>query len=59
MTRRSLLVAAASALALSTLPASAQDTWSAKPVKIISPFPAGGASDVVARMVAQAIRGRT
>jgi tripartite-type tricarboxylate transporter receptor subunit TctC len=55
MTRRRLLVAAASALALSALPALAQDAWPAKPVKIISPFPAGGTSDVMARMVAQAL----
>lgn len=57
MTRRSLLVAASTALALAALPglARAQDSWPAKPVKIISPFPAGGTSDVMARMVAQAL----
>jgi tripartite-type tricarboxylate transporter receptor subunit TctC len=54
MLRRPLLVAA---LALGTLfaPARAQDAWPTKPVKIISPFPAGGTSDVMARMVAQAL----
>jgi tripartite-type tricarboxylate transporter receptor subunit TctC len=56
MTRRKLLVATA-ALALAALPglARAQDAWPTKPVKIISPFPAGGTSDVMARMVAQAL----
>jgi len=33
----------------------AQDSWPSKPVRIISPFPAGGTSDVMARMVAQAL----
>ncbi|MBC7727636.1 MAG: tripartite tricarboxylate transporter substrate binding protein [Microbacteriaceae bacterium] len=55
MPRRRLLVAVASALALTALPALAQDAWPTKPVKIISPFPAGGTSDVMARMVAQAL----
>ena len=55
MTCCKLLVAAATALALTALPALAQEAWPAKPVKIISPFPAGGTSDVMARMVAQAL----
>jgi tripartite-type tricarboxylate transporter receptor subunit TctC len=41
--------------ALLALPAVAQDAWPNKPVKIISPFPAGGTSDVMARMVADAL----
>jgi tripartite-type tricarboxylate transporter receptor subunit TctC len=36
-------------------PVLAQDTWPSKPVKIISPFPAGGTSDVMARMISQAL----
>jgi tripartite-type tricarboxylate transporter receptor subunit TctC len=57
MTRRSLLLAASAALALAALPglARAQEAWPTKPVKIISPFPAGGTSDVMARMIAQAL----
>ncbi|MFN2646422.1 MAG: tripartite tricarboxylate transporter substrate-binding protein [Burkholderiales bacterium] len=51
--RRSLLVAA---LALSLGPrAFAQTT--AKPVRIIVPFPAGGGTDVAARLVAEKLRG--
>jgi tripartite-type tricarboxylate transporter receptor subunit TctC len=53
MHRRPLL--AAVAFCAFALPAQAQDAWPAKPVKIVSPFPAGGTSDVMARMVAQAL----
>jgi tripartite-type tricarboxylate transporter receptor subunit TctC len=52
MFRRTLL---ATTLALTTLAAAAQDTWPSKPVKIISPFPAGGTSDVMARMLSEAL----
>ncbi|MBL8345033.1 MAG: tripartite tricarboxylate transporter substrate binding protein [Rubrivivax sp.] len=62
MTRRSMITAALRATlaagllaALPTLPAWAQDNWPSKPVKIVSPFPAGGTSDVMARMVAEAL----
>ena len=57
MNRRTVLVAACSALVLTALPwpAQAQDAWPSKPVRIISPFPAGGTSDVMVRMVAQAL----
>jgi tripartite-type tricarboxylate transporter receptor subunit TctC len=38
--------------ALST-PAAAQSTWPDRPVRLIVPFPAGSATDVVSRLVAQ------
>jgi tripartite-type tricarboxylate transporter receptor subunit TctC len=52
MIRRTLL-----ALAAALLPplVQAQDNWPSKPIKLISPFPAGGTSDVMARMVAEAL----
>ncbi len=55
--RRSLVRSAALA-ALATvlaLPAAAQDNWPSKPVRIVSPFPAGGTSDIMARMMADAL----
>jgi tripartite-type tricarboxylate transporter receptor subunit TctC len=52
MIRRALIALAAAALAL---PATAQDNWPSKPLKIVSPFPAGGTSDIMARMVAEAL----
>jgi tripartite-type tricarboxylate transporter receptor subunit TctC len=45
----------AAALALCAAPSLAQDAWPSKPVKLIVPFPAGGTSDVMGRMVAQAM----
>ena len=50
MIRRTLIALAAAALAL---PAAAQDNWPSKPVKIVSPFPPGGTSDVMARLIAE------
>jgi tripartite-type tricarboxylate transporter receptor subunit TctC len=52
MFRRTLITLAAALLAL---PAIAQDTWPSRPLKIVSPFPAGGTSDVMARMLAEAL----
>jgi tripartite-type tricarboxylate transporter receptor subunit TctC len=51
MLRRRTFVATAAVLGASS-PLRAQDAWPSKPVKIISPFPAGGTSDVMARMIA-------
>jgi len=49
------LLALASACTLATAPALAQDTWPNRPVKIVSPFPAGGTSDIIARLVGEAL----
>jgi tripartite-type tricarboxylate transporter receptor subunit TctC len=48
-------LALASACSLATAPALAQDAWPSKPVKLMSPFPAGGTSDVIARLVGEAL----
>jgi tripartite-type tricarboxylate transporter receptor subunit TctC len=55
MFRRHLLghLACAALAATVSLPAAAQDAWPSKPIKIVSPFPPGGTSDVMARMIAE------
>ncbi len=52
MNRRILIALATAVLSLPTM---AQDAWPTKPVKLICPFPAGGTSDVLARMMAEAL----
>ena len=53
MIRRLFLALVASLISLPTL--AQPDTWPSKPVRIVSPFPAGGTSDIMARMVAEAL----
>jgi tripartite-type tricarboxylate transporter receptor subunit TctC len=55
MIRRHVVAAAAALVSVAAAPALAQTDWPTKPVKIVSPFPAGGTSDVMARMVANAL----
>lgn len=53
--RRLLLATAGAALAA---PALAQTSWPQRDLRLIVPFPPGGTTDVVARMVAMAMRDR-
>jgi tripartite-type tricarboxylate transporter receptor subunit TctC len=53
-TRRATLLAfAAATLGTWAAPALAQDKWPSKPITFIVPFPAGGTTDVLARLIAQ------
>lgn len=56
--RRGVVIAAAAAIlgtALSGAPAFAQDKWPSKPITLVVPFPAGGTTDIVARLTGQAL----
>ncbi|MBO9354438.1 hypothetical protein GG851_10560 [Bordetella petrii] len=45
--------------AFSPLPAAAQDTFPARPVKMIVPYPAGGGGDILARSIAESFHNMT
>lgn len=54
LTRRAVLTAAALAATLGAGPALAQASFpGSQPIKLIVPYPAGGATDILARMMAQ------
>jgi tripartite-type tricarboxylate transporter receptor subunit TctC len=55
MKRRSLIHCAVAVAALSALglPALAQDKWPSKPITYIVPFPAGGTTDILGRLIGQ------
>ena len=55
MNTRSVLAA----LAFAALPAFAQDSFPAKPIKLVVPFPPAGGTDVLSRSIAQAISTNT
>ena len=50
--RRTILFAVAALAALASAGAAAQSSYPNKPVRIVVPFPAGGTTDIVARLIA-------
>lgn len=55
MKRRTLIHGAFAGAAMSTLalPAWAQDKWPSKPITYVVPFPAGGTTDILGRLIGQ------
>ena len=49
--RRAALAGAMVFAAIASFPAGAQVAWPTKPVKFIVPFPPGGSTDPMARMI--------
>lgn len=58
MDRREFVASAGALAALAPFHASAQDAWPARPVKMIVPFPPGGATDVMGRTAAKGLSER-
>jgi len=57
MQRRHLLATLASGAALAATPFARAQGWPEQPIKWIVPYPAGGGTDVIARALAEAMRG--
>ncbi len=58
MNVRTFLTTAICAIALLNSPGAAAQAWPAKPIRLMVPFPPGGSTDIVARIVAQKLAER-
>ena len=58
VTRRTLLGTIAGLAAASGLPARAQSDWPSRPVRLVSPYGAGGANDISLRILAEQLERR-
>jgi tripartite-type tricarboxylate transporter receptor subunit TctC len=56
LTRRSLLRTAAAGTAFAAAPAFAQGNWPSQNVRVIVPYPAGGSTDVLFRILAERLK---
>ncbi len=56
ITRRTLMQGAAATAALGLAPALAQGNWPDRPVRLIVPYPAGGSTDVLFRIIAERLK---
>jgi tripartite-type tricarboxylate transporter receptor subunit TctC len=56
ITRRTLLGGAAATAALATTSVSAQSNWPDRGVRVIVPYPAGGSTDVLFRIIAEKLK---
>jgi tripartite-type tricarboxylate transporter receptor subunit TctC len=57
LSRRKLVLLAAGAAAFATSPPARAQSYPARPITMIVPFPAGGAADVIARIMAERMQG--
>ena len=53
LSRRTLVTTVAFVLAVGASSAFAQAAWPAKPIRLVIPFPAGGSTDIVGRLIAE------